>query len=375
MKLIYVVVDDRDFINQRLNLALAAKRAGMDVVIASEKSDLSAHIKNHGFRYIDTKIKRGGLNLISEVRAILSLVSIFKNEEPDIVHNISIKSVIYGSIAAKLVGVPKIFNLINGLGYAFTEDKSLKRKFLKLLVTIMYFFALRFSKAVVIFQNVDDKNYFVNNKLVSKERSHVILGSGVDVDYYKPININKSEGKIKLLYFGRMLWDKGLLNLVEASSMLKARNLDFSLIFAGEPDPQNQKSIDFAILKNWENKGLIKYAGYQTDIKSLLSSIDIVVLPTFYREGVPLSLIEAASMEKPIVTTDMPGCREIVKHNVNGLLVPVKNSELLANELETLILKPEMRIKMGVEGRRLVLKKFSSKIVNEQTLNLYFDQA
>jgi glycosyltransferase involved in cell wall biosynthesis len=371
MKIIYVVVEDRDFLNQRLNLALAAKKAGHSVVIASNKSELSSKITDYGFSYRDTKISRKERNLFLELKAIIRLIRIFKQEKPDVVHNISIKPVLYGSIAARLSGIPKIVNLINGLGYVYTDSLSLKRRLLRYFISSFYFLALRFSGANVIFQNPDDRDYFLKKKLVSNKKSFVILGSGVDVSWFSPKKNWVDTGSPIILYCGRMLWEKGLLYLIDAVKKLKDDGLQFSLIFVGEPDPDNSGSIDLLDLYRWQNDGLVDYLGYHSDVLEIIRSSSIVVLPTYYREGIPLSLIESASVGKPIIATDMPGCREIVVNGSNGFLVPPRDSVAIYEKLKILILDGELRQKMGECSRSRAVRMFSKEIVNRETLALY----
>jgi glycosyltransferase involved in cell wall biosynthesis len=374
MKVIYVNVEDEFFLGQRLNLALAAKEQGHDVTIASNKSDRHTDILGYGFKYIDTGNSRLGKNPFQQIAAIFRLYSIFKNLKPDIVHNISVKPVIYGSIAAKLSGVPMIVNLINGLGYAYVEDASIKRKFVKHIVTLLYRIALMGQNVRVIFQNPDDRRLFIKKQVVSTENSYTILGSGVDTEYFCPGEDIKPNSAPVILYFGRMLWDKGLRYLVEASQLLKSKSIEFDLVLAGEPDASNPASIDEQILRKWEAANLITYLGYRSDILGLIRGADIIVLPSYYREGVPLSLIEAASVGKAIVTTDTPGCREIVIDGHNGFLVPPKDSQFLADKLLTLIESRELREKFGEKSRQRAVDVFSKEIVNKATLSIYVEE-
>lgn len=371
MKIVFVNVEDHMFLNQRLNLALAAKDAGFEVVIASRKSELCEEICSHGFKYIDTGNNRELGSLISEFASIYRLYKIFVQEQPDIVHNISIKPVIYGSLAARLAKVKKIVNLVNGLGYVFIGNASLKRWVLKTIVLKMYRFALSSKKVSVIFQNPDDLTYFINNKITSFQNSNLILGSGVDTEVFSPGCQNSEESVPKILFFGRMLWDKGVQYLIEAAIQLKSEGIEFTLNFAGEPDVANPSHISMAQLEKWQRDGLINYLGYCHDMVGVIRDSDLIVLPTHYPEGVPLSLIEAASIGKPIVTTDTPGCREIVQDGVNGFLVPIKDSAALANKIKILIKNKDLMSSFGEQSRRRTKKLFSKEIVNKKTLEIY----
>jgi len=253
MKIIFINVEDHMFLNQRLNLALAAQKAGFEVVVASTKSDLHTDILGYGFKYVDTGNKREGKNVFSQISSIYRLYRIFRNEKPDIVHNTSIKPVIYGSIAARLSGVPKIVNLVNGLGYVFIEHKSVRRLVVKVLVKAMYRFALASRRISVIFQNPDDRDYFIDKKITSKNNSYLILGSGVDTDIFSPSSEYPVKHNLTVLFFGRMLWDKGIGYLIDAIKILKSEGIEFSLNLAGEPDKSNPSHITLEQLKKWED--------------------------------------------------------------------------------------------------------------------------
>ncbi len=373
MKIVFVNVEDHMFLNQRLNLALAAKEAGFEVVVASNKSELHTTISNYGFKYIDTGNKRQGKNIFVQMLSIYRLYRIFRDEKPDVVHNISIKPVIYGSIAARLSGVSRIVNLVNGLGYVFTSSKSVRRFMIKKLVIYMYKLAFSSERIHVIFQNPDDHNYFIHKQIASKNNSHLILGSGVDTSLFSPSTEMISNSKPVVLFFGRMLWNKGIGYLIEAKKILKADNIDFTLTLAGEPDESNPSSIKLEQIKKWESEGLIKFLGYCPDMVEIIRGSDLVTLPSYYREGVPLSLIEAASIGKPIVTTDMPGCREIVEDGINGFLVPIKDSKALANKIKEILLNEDMKESFSENSRQRAIRFFSKEIVNKKTIEIYLN--
>jgi glycosyltransferase involved in cell wall biosynthesis len=373
MKIIFVNSEDHGFLNQRLNLALAVQKAGFEVVVASNRSALHTTISEYGFKYVDTGNKREGKNVFSQLSSIYRLYRIFRKEKPDIVHNISIKPVIYGSIAARLSGVPKIVNLVNGLGYVFIEHKSARRLVVKMLVKAMYRFSLASRRISVIFQNPDDRDYFIHEKITSKKNSYLILGSGVDTDIFSPSSEYPIKNNLTVLFFGRMLWDKGIEYLIDATKILKSEGIEFTLNLVGEPDKSNPSHINLDQLKKWENDGLINYLGYCSDMVEIIRASDLVVLPTYYREGVPLSLIEAASVGKPIVTTDMPGCREIVVDGVNGFLVPIKDSVALSDKIRKILLNKDLRVSFGRKSRERAIYLFAKEIVAQQTIEIYLN--
>jgi glycosyltransferase involved in cell wall biosynthesis len=368
MKIIFVVVEDKAFLIQRLNTALAVRDAGHDVLVVSHRSERSKDIEELGFKYIDSGTDRTSMNPLKEVLSIYKLFKIYRKYKPDLVYHVSIKPVLYGSIAARAAGVRKIVNLINGLGYVFTEG-GLKKDFLRAFIVKFYRMALRSKKVKVIFQNPDDRNLFIENKILRPEQAEVILGSGVDTERFDFEEMPNE--KVKILFVARMLWDKGIRFLIEAIRLLKQDGLEFEMLFAGEPDVLNPRSVPLKQLKEWEREGLIKYLGFQDDMPRLMRESHIVCLPTYYREGVPLSLIESASVGRAIVTTDMPGCREIVRDGVNGFIVPPKSSYELYKALKGVITNNELRESMGRESRKLVEESFSKEVVNRETLKVY----
>ena len=241
------------------------------------------------------------------------------------------------------------------------------------MVSTLYKLALSNKNIIVIFQNPDDKQYFLDRNILDESQIKVILGSGVNTDKYKPSveEIPTNQSKIKIIFLSRMLWVKGVKYLIDAVRILKSRSLEFELNLVGQPDLGNPDSIPYKTLESWEKNGLINYKGFINDPIKIIQSADVVVLPTYLREGVPLSLIESASCGKPIVTTDVPGCREIVIDGLNGFLIPPKDTIALSESLEKLIINEPLRKKFGEESRKLALKSFSKEIVNKKTLELY----
>jgi glycosyltransferase involved in cell wall biosynthesis len=240
-------------------------------------------------------------------------------------------------------------------------------------VKAMYRFALASRRISVIFQNPDDRDYFIDKKITSKNNSYLILGSGVDTDLFSPSSEDPIKHNLTVLFFGRMLWDKGIEYLIDATNILKSEGIEFTLNLAGEPDKSNPSHITLEQLKEWENNGLVNYLGYCSDMVEIIRASDLVVLPTYYREGVPLSLIEAASVGKPIVTTDMPGCREIVVDGVNGFLVPVKDSIALADKIREILLNKDLRVLFGRKSRERAIHLFAKEIVAKRTIEIYLN--
>lgn len=372
-KVLFFVNDLPAFFIQRLNLAQHVKESGYEVIIASPENQKVDDLKELGFSHQTIPVNRKSLNIFSGIVVIYRLIRIIKKIKPDILHNVSSKQVIYGSIAARICGVKKIINLINGLGWIYVERRGIAVKILRSLVSTLYKLALSNKNIIVIFQNPDDKQYFLDRNILDESQIKVILGSGVNTDKYKPSveEIPTNQSKIKIIFLSRMLWVKGVKYLIDAVRILKSRSLEFELNLVGQPDLGNPDSIPYKTLESWEKNGLINYKGFINDPIKIIQSADVVVLPTYLREGVPLSLIESASCGKPIVTTDVPGCREIVIDGLNGFLIPPKDTIALSESLEKLIINEPLRKKFGEESRKLALKSFSKEIVNKKTLELY----
>jgi glycosyltransferase involved in cell wall biosynthesis len=311
---------------------------------------------------------------------IFEFYRIYRQWKPEIVHQFSIKPVIYGTIAARLAKVPIIINTIPGLGYVFTSTEK-KRKFLRIIVLFLYRIAGKFSD-FMFFQNEDDKRLLINHKIVSKNKTSVIPGSGVDTQHYSQDKINEKiidqtkkdikykQNQIIILMASRMLYDKGIADLVECSERIKRIKPNVRFLLAGPLDPGNPAHIPREVIKKWQKENKIEYLGRHSDMRALIGLSDIVIFPS-YREGKPKFLLEAASMGKPIITTDVPGCRDVVENEKNGILVPIKDIESLFNAVIKLINNPELRRKMGEKSRKKAEKEFDEKIVVDQTLKVY----
>jgi glycosyltransferase involved in cell wall biosynthesis len=310
----------------------------------------------------------------------LNFYRVYKRWKPDIVHHFTIKPVIYGSIAAHFAKIPIIINTITGMGYLFT-DKIQGRPWIKPLVLNLYRTSVRVSD-YYFFQNREDRDFFVERNIISKEKAGIVPGSGVNTDYFnfqhiKPeikanlkseLNIGRTESVV--LCVSRMLYDKGIAEYVESATLIRRNNKGVRFLLVGPLDPGNPAQIPEDVIQKWTADGTIEYLGRRDDIRELMSIADIVVHPS-YREGFPRVLLEAASMEKPIVTTDTIGCKEVVKHKENGLLVPIKNIEALSNAITSLIEDPELRRKFGKNARERAINEFDEILVIDKTFEVY----
>lgn len=312
-------------------------------------------------------MSRKGMNPFAELRSIFALYRVYRVQKPDLVHHFTIKPVIYGTIAARLSGVPKIVNSITGLGFIFTSS-SPKAQILGVLVKILYRFCFSSSKVRVIFQNLDDRDFFVANNIIDKNRCYLVEGSGVDVHKFSPTDTLSPRPRIFVA--SRLLIEKGIFEFMAAIQTLKKKGLDFEAVVAGDIDPANPGSISEEQFKSWQQSGVANFLGFQKDMVSLLKSTDIACLPS-YREGLPMSLLEAMASGKPIVTTDTPGCRATVRDGRNGFLVPPRTIEPLALALEKLIVDPTLRRKMGAESRALAVELFSKEKITSEIMKIY----
>ncbi len=365
-RILYLIPNDWYFWTHRLRLARAARAAGYAVTVATLPGEYVERIQAEGFDFEPLRLQRLSATPLTEWRTIANIVALHRRWQPQLVHQVTLRVILYGSIAARLTRVPTV-NAVTGLGYLFTSNQW-QARVLRRALTFAYRLCLANRNARTIFQNEDDRSFFVQRKILPESRTALIAGAGVDTTLFTP----KPEpvGTPVILLTARMLRDKGVVELVEASRLLKQRGQQLRVLLAGMLDPGNPTAITEAEVRGWEKEGLVEWVGHRSDIPELLAQSHIVCLPS-YREGLPLSLIEAAASGRPIVTTDVTGCREIVRDGWNGLLVPPKDPVALADALQKLLLAPALRREMGANGRALVLEKFTQELVIRQTLEVY----
>ncbi len=368
-KLLFFVTEDWYFCSHRLPIARAAKNAGCEIVVATCINNHGNLIKREGFRVIPLAMSRQSKNPFRELLAILEIVSIYLREKPDLVHHVALKPVLYGSFAAKISRVPIIVNALAGLGYVFSSEHK-RAKTIKFLVRFAFKALLNRPNTRVLLQNQDDQSLLVQSKTILPELTVLIRGSGVNIRRFSP-SPEPDQETIVVTLVSRMLRDKGVFEFVKAAKLLKQQGVPLLAVLVGIPDAANPTSVSELQLESWQQEGWVEWWGRQEDIPAVWARSHIAVLPSSYGEGVPMSLIEAAACGRPIVTTDMPGCREIVQHGKNGLLVPVKNSDALAGAIRQLVYDSSLRKQMGEKGRKLVEEEFSEALVVKKTLELY----
>jgi glycosyltransferase involved in cell wall biosynthesis len=366
--LIFFVSEDWYFCSHRLDLAISALKSGYEVEVITRVNFHGDTIRGKSLSLYPIDFHRSGKNPLKESLFLLRLYQHFRRRKPDIVHNVALKPVLYGTIAARLANNPAIVNALGGMGSLFISRSWKARAVRPALLKILRFLLQRKSSKLIL-QNQDDVDLFVHHAGLDPLKVALIKGAGVNVSEF--INLPETKSKPTVVLASRMLWDKGVGEFVEAAQMLRKNGINANFFLAGDPDPENPSSISRTQLEQWNSEGYVQWIGRMDNMSNFLSSVHIVCLPTYYGEGVPKILIEAASCGRAIVTTDWPGCRDIVRDNENGLLVPIKDPIALAHAIQKLIDDPELRHRMGKRGREIVEKEFSQEQVIRETLAVY----
>lgn len=367
-KVLFVVNVDWFFISHRLCIAEQAVKEGWEVFVAGEDTGRSHEIESKGITFINLPFSRSGTNPKDELKTLLNFYKVYKKIKPDIVHHITLKPVIYGSVVSKLLKIKGTLNAISGLGYNFTgERQGIVQKFMTSLMK----YGFNQTNLAVIFQNKDDFNEVNKLKILSdSNKINFIKGSGVDLNIFNHSPF-PNDSTIKILLPIRMLWDKGVQEFRGATDLLKSKYKGKVLfILSGLADIENKAGVTEDYLRDWEDAGYVDWIGYQKDMVSVYQNSHIVVLPS-YREGMPKSLLEACAIGRPIVTTDAIGCRECVDEGVNGFKVPVKSVKELADAIEKLILNDSLRVSMGEKSREKAENEFSQAMVINKHLKIY----
>jgi glycosyltransferase involved in cell wall biosynthesis len=368
MRLVYVVNDGAFFLSHRLELAVAAAANGYDVHVIIPDSVDVRKIEAAGFTTHTIPLSRSGLNPLAEWQTLRALKAKFRVLQPDILHLLTIKPVIYGAIAARNSREVKIVCGITGLGHIFTGE-TLWKKILRFIISRLYRLAFSHEDLTVIFQNEDDLRLFRERRFITDSQTRLIRGSGVDPERFAALP--EPQGVPIVILASRMLWNKGVGTFVEAAKKLQENGITVRMVLAGKVDDDNPEGVPLEKLQNWNDAKIVEWWGNRTDMPHVLSQASIVCLPSYYREGVPKALIEAASCGRAIVTTDMPGCRDIVRHQENGILIPPEDAGALAEAIMSLLDDPTLRSEMGRIGRQMVIDDFSLEQVVESTLSVY----
>ncbi len=367
-----VVTEDWYFLSHRLGLAESARRSGIRVTIATAPGERAHEIRDAGFEHLTFPLERRSVQPLRELRTLRSLTALMRQRRFDLIHLVAAKPILYGNIAAALSGGPPVLSAIAGLGYLYLGDGAGRMVLRTAYETTFQTLVRTRQNARVLVQNPDDAELLRARKMARPDQIVVVAGSGVDIERFAPSP--EPEGSpIVVLMHSRMLWDKGVGELVEAARLLRQRSVpDFVVRLVGEPDPHNPAAIGREQLRRWSERGEVEWLGRRDDIPSELRRCHVACLPS-YREGAPLSLIEAAAAARPIVATDVPGCREVVRHEDNGLLVAARNAPALAAALERMIRDPLLRRRMGARGRERAERELSTRLVHGRIIATYFE--
>jgi len=362
-KLVYVVTEDWYFVSHRLALAVSAKESGYDVTVVTRCSSHKLTIEEAGLRMIPFAMNRRGLNPIGLLWEAIQLAAIYRRLQPDIVHHVAIRPIFVGAIAARLAGIRRVASAVAGMGYLFTGRRSgsLVGKCVKALMP----FAL--GRGLAIVQNPDDAAT-LESCGIARDCIRCIPGSGVDVDKFLPAP--EPPGEPVVMMASRILWDKGVSEFIEAAELLKKSGTVARFVLVGDPDPANPASVPVETIQKWIKDSHVECWGHKSNMPQILPQAHIVCLPS-YREGFPKILLEAMACGRACITTDVTGCREAVRHGENGILIPAKNGQALADAIQMLINSPLERARMGAKGRSMVISEFNQEAINRRTFDIY----
>jgi glycosyltransferase involved in cell wall biosynthesis len=363
VKLLFVVTEDWYFVTHRMPLAVAAQAAGFDVAVATREGKQADVIRSAGIRLIPLALSRDGSSLLSDAMVLWRL---YRREHPDVVHQVALKPIMCGAVAAWLARVPAQVNAVAGLGWMFTSQRRRERLIRPVFRRVLACL-LNQQRSLTIVQN-SEHEALLERSGVSSSRLRLIRGAGVDVRSFQPTA--PPVGPVCIMLVGRMLWDKGVREFVEAARRLTQSGIRARFILVGSPDLGNPASVPESTLRAWHGKHGVEWWGKRDNMPAVLRAAHIACLPS-YGEGLPKSLLEAAASGLPIVTTDVPGCREVVRNGKNGLLVPVRNAHALSVALSKLINDAELRCRMGEQSRLLAETEFGLETVIAQTLAIY----
>jgi glycosyltransferase involved in cell wall biosynthesis len=378
-RLLFIVNETYFFMTHRLPLARAAAAAGWDVHVAAPDDHVWAPegfsvdaIERAGFKYHRLPLSRRGKNPVEEIRTLVAAWRLLSQIQPDLVHLLTIKPVIYGGLAARIAGTPAVVATITGLGQMFAES-GLSGALLRRLVRILYRFAVRHSNTRIIVQNRHDGDVLVGSGIVDRASTRLIRGSGVDLETFRPVA--EMAGCPIVILPARLIWEKGVGDFVSAARILRRRGCTARFALVGDTHPSNPRAVPARDIERWVEEGVVEWWGRREDMPGVFAQSAVVCLPTTYGEGVPKVLIEASAAGRPVVASDIPGCREIVSDGENGVLVPAGNIEALAAALQYVLEDPVARTRMGQRGRQIAEAEFGEDQVARQVLDVYSEVA
>ena len=367
-KHLFIVVNvDWFFLSHRLPVALAAQSSGWDVTVITADTGQFDKILSYGLKAINLPMSRSGMNIFEELNTLKFLYKLYKKEKPDVVHHVGMKTILWGSLAARFAHVKGVVNAVSGLGGFFADDN--KGLLSKLLPSVLRFSHNR-KNLLCIFQNNDDWNLYVKHRIISHDQGRFIKGSGVDLNKFS-YTPEPDKGEIRVILTARMIAEKGIFLLAEAAERLRKKyepQVEFLLVggLDDHPGAITKEQLDAVCDGNY-----IKWLGYRSDIPSLLRQCHIMAFPSYYMEGLPKSLIEANAIGRPIITSNSVGCRDAVVDGYNGFLIRPKDVDALTEKLDLLIADKDLRIRMGRNAREYAEKYFSLDLVIQKHLAIY----
>lgn len=359
--------DAHYFFSHHLPIALGAHAAGYEIHIAIPIQLPDPRTVNYPFKFHTIPLDRGSRRIGKELKAFIALLRLYRFLGPNLIHHITIKPVLYGGLAARILGVPSIVNTMTGLGFVFTSNDWRRRPLRRMVSSLLKIASHHNGKTRMIFQNPDDLEVFLKAGICRRIDGVVISGVGVDLKKFTVVP--EPAEPVVVMFPSRMLWEKGIQEFVTAARVLRTKRVLARFVLVGTTD-SNPTSVPRHVIDQWVSEGIVEYWGWRNDMISTLCEAHIVCLPS-YREGLSTVLIEAAASGRAIVTTDVPGCREVVHHGENGLLVPVQDSIALANALQKLIGNSELRRRMSDRGRQIAEVEFKVEKIVDETLSIY----
>ncbi|MCZ6618143.1 MAG: glycosyltransferase family 4 protein [Gammaproteobacteria bacterium] len=368
MKILFVVNEASFFLSHRLPIAEEASRRGCDVMVACGKDTGEQKLDELNIRYRTLPLSRSGINPLEELRTFRTLLRIYREERPDLVHHITIKPVLYGTQAARWSKVPAVVNAVPGMGFIFTrrgQVAAIRRSF----VNLLYRAALSHSNMRVIFQNIEDMRGFLGHAIIARHQAALIRGAGVDLNLFR--STPEPTGPITFVLIARMLRDKGVREFVKAAEFVREQYPDWRFRLVGKVDPGNPSSLSSEEINAWQASGVVEWLGQRDDVEVLIADAHVVCLPSYGGEGLPKVLLEGAASGRAIIASDVPGCREIVRDEVTGIMVPPRDAESLAEAMVRLGKDPPLRARIGRAARQKAEAVFSVEDVVRDTFLVY----
>lgn len=359
----YIFNFRKEFINK-------LEKEGYKIILLASSDEYYSRVKEYFVKVENLFLVRGSINPVYELFTILNILYIITKHKPLLVHNFTIKPCLYSSLISRLIGIKNVINHITGLGPSFYTER-IRIKFINILFSPVYKYIFNSPEIINIFHNYEDRDTFINKNLTTKNNTYVVQGSGVDIGLFKKKKFINKFQKIPIMLFpARIIKEKGIIELINACNELWSENYNFYLFIAGEIDKQNKSCLDKKTFQDICRNNKVKFLGKSDNMLDIYKNTDFVVLPS-WREGLSKSILEAASMELPIITTNVPGCKDIIENNFSGILVPPKDKNSLKNAIRFYLNNQTKAIQYGLNARLTVEENFSLIKINNQLLNIY----